>query len=60
MSWTFNLANWQFELDWRGLTVTPLVPQTDAQREAVPEITARQVELGQAPALDEGKTQVWV
>ena len=59
MSWTFTFANWSFELDWQGLTVTPLAPQARTHHEVEPETTVRPIEPGQPPALDEGKTQVW-
>lgn len=59
MSWSFNIANWNFELDWQEMTVTPLAPEIDIRRETEQKETPRQIDLGETPTLDEGKTQAW-
>jgi hypothetical protein len=59
MSWTFKVAEWSFEVDWQGMTVTPPAPDNNLRREREPEETTPRFELCETPALEEGKTQAW-
>lgn len=66
MSWKHTFANWQVEIDWEGLTLTPLAPtaiERHDQAEREEELERRfncTVAFDAQPAASEGERQVWV
>ena len=66
MSWKHTFANWQVEVDWEGLTLTPRAPKVVERRDQAEreEEHERRFNCGAAfdaqPAAGEGERQVWV
>lgn len=60
MSWTFKVAEWNVEVDWEGLTVTPPATPADFRRPPEPaDETPGCFELLETQTLDDGETQAW-
>jgi hypothetical protein len=66
MSWKHTFANWQVEVDWEGLTLTPLAPTKAERHERAEAEAAPKGRFNCTPAFDaqraasEGEQQVWV
>jgi hypothetical protein len=66
MSWKHTFANWQVEIDWEGLTLTPLAPSAVERRDQTEREKEVERRFNCAAAFDaqhaagEGERQVWV
>jgi hypothetical protein len=66
MSWKHTFANWQVEIDWEGLTLTPLAPKTAERQGQTEKENEPKRRFNCTPAFDaktataEGEQQVWV
>lgn len=60
MSWTFKVADWTFEMDLAGLTVTPPETAGPLHRETAPSAEVPPpFEAAESPTLDNGESQAW-
>lgn len=66
MSWKHTFAHWQVEIDWEGLTLTPLAPKTTHRQSETDSEHEPKRRFNCTPAFDaqtattEGEQQVWV
>lgn len=59
MSLRFSIATWSVEVDWEGLTVTPL-PDDEVRRRKLAECERKAaLELTPPTATDKGEEQAW-
>lgn len=59
MSLKFSIATWSVEVDWEGLTVTPLPNDEVRRRKQLERERQAALELTPPAASDKGEEQAW-
>ncbi|MBI1764812.1 MAG: hypothetical protein HYR56_25660 [Acidobacteria bacterium] len=59
MSLKFSIASWSVEIDWEGLTVTPLPDDEVRRRKEAERERKAALKLSAPPSPDKGEKQAW-